>query len=139
MDTLYNNDVIPNNEVSLQLCPYDMTSESFINIGNTDVTAKCGTNGKSVAWVQSPSNDQHTVNIKSILVNDKQVDLPDEFQKKVENGRTLYSTMETCFLYMRFPETVVKALVDAILDSDAITVKNMYNTITSAKERLKRN
>ncbi|KAJ8331794.1 hypothetical protein QVD99_002039 [Batrachochytrium dendrobatidis] len=127
MDILYNNDVIPNNEVSLQLCPYDMTSESFINIGNTDVAAKCGTNGKSIAWVESPSDDRHTVNIKSVLVNDKQVDLPEEFQKRMENGRILYSTVETCFLYMSFPETIVKALVDAIADSDAITVKyNVY-------------
>ncbi|KAL5031816.1 hypothetical protein RTP6_7697 [Batrachochytrium dendrobatidis] len=127
MDILYNNDVIPNNEVSLQLCPYDMTSESFINIGNTDVAAKCGTNGKSIAWVESPSDDRHTVNIKSVLINDKQVDLPEEFQKRMENGRILYSTVETCFLYMSFPETIVKALVDAIADSDAITVKyNVY-------------
>ncbi|OAJ42484.1 hypothetical protein BDEG_25936 [Batrachochytrium dendrobatidis JEL423] len=61
MDALYNNDVIPNNEISLQLCQYDMLQESFINIGNTDITAKCGTDGTSVAWVDSPSNDRHTV------------------------------------------------------------------------------
>ncbi|KAJ8324311.1 hypothetical protein O5D80_002492 [Batrachochytrium dendrobatidis] len=40
----------------------------------------------------------------------------------MENGRTLYSSVETCFLYMRFPEVVVAAFVDAILDSGAITV-----------------
>ncbi|EGF77927.1 hypothetical protein BATDEDRAFT_27286 [Batrachochytrium dendrobatidis JAM81] len=118
MDALYNGGIIPNNEVSLQLCPYEMTSNSFINIGNTDVTAKCGTDGTSVAWVKSPSDDQFTVNIKSILVNDEPVELPEEFQKTImENGRTLYSSVETCFLYMRFPEVVVAALVDAILDS----------------------
>ncbi|KAK5664501.1 hypothetical protein QVD99_008678 [Batrachochytrium dendrobatidis] len=123
MDALYNHDVIPNNEIGLQLCPYEMTSNSFINIGNTDITAKCGTDGTSIAWVESPSDDQFTVNIKSILVNDEQVDLPEEFQKTImENGRTLYSSVETCFLYMRFPEVVVAALVDAILDSGAITV-----------------
>ncbi|OAJ43372.1 hypothetical protein BDEG_26739 [Batrachochytrium dendrobatidis JEL423] len=109
MDALYTNDVIPNNEIGLQLCPYEMTSNSFINIGNTDVTAKCGTDGTSVAWVQSPSDNQFSVNIKSILVNDEPVDLPEEFQKKVENGRTLYSSVETCFLHMRFPEAVVEA------------------------------
>ncbi|OAJ45143.1 hypothetical protein BDEG_28304 [Batrachochytrium dendrobatidis JEL423] len=123
MDVLYNGGVIPNNEIGLQLCPYEMTSNSFINIGNTDVTAKCGTDGTSVAWVQSPSDDQFTVNIKSILVNDEPVDLPEEFQKTImENGRILYSSVETCFLHMRFPEVVVAALVDAILDSGAITV-----------------
>ncbi|OAJ45444.1 hypothetical protein BDEG_28584 [Batrachochytrium dendrobatidis JEL423] len=123
MDALYTNDVIPNNEIGLQLCPYEMTSNSFINIGNTDVTAKCGTDGKSVAWVQSPSDGRHTVNIKSILVNDEPVKLPEEFQKTImENGRILYSSVETCFLHMRFPEVVVTALVDAILDSGAITV-----------------
>ncbi|KAJ8324312.1 hypothetical protein O5D80_002491 [Batrachochytrium dendrobatidis] len=49
MDILYTSDVIPNNEIGLQLCPYEMTSNSFINIGNTDVTAKCGTDEKSIA------------------------------------------------------------------------------------------
>ncbi|KAK5664451.1 hypothetical protein QVD99_000072 [Batrachochytrium dendrobatidis] len=124
MDVLYTNDVIPNNEVSLQLCPYDMLQQSFINIGNTDVTAKCGTDGSSVAWVDSPTNDQFTVNIKSILVNGEQVELPAEFQKKVEHGHTLYSRVETCFLYMRFPKVVVTALVNAIVGSGAITIKN---------------
>ncbi|EGF77666.1 hypothetical protein BATDEDRAFT_27290 [Batrachochytrium dendrobatidis JAM81] len=123
MDALYTNDVIPNNEIGLQLCPYEMTSNSFINIGNTDVTAKCGTDGTSIAWVQSPSDDQFTVNIKSILVNDEPVDLPEEFQKTImENGRILYSSVETCFLHMRFPEVVVDVLINAILDSGAITV-----------------
>ncbi|EGF79363.1 hypothetical protein BATDEDRAFT_26088 [Batrachochytrium dendrobatidis JAM81] len=123
MDILYNHDVIPNNEIGLQLCPYEMTSNSFINIGNTDITAKCGTDGTSIAWVDSPSDDQFTVNIKSILVNDEPVDLPEEFQKTImENGRTLYSSVETCFLHMRFPEVVVSTLVNAILDSGAITV-----------------
>ncbi|EGF81685.1 hypothetical protein BATDEDRAFT_23213 [Batrachochytrium dendrobatidis JAM81] len=46
MDVLYSNGVIPSNEIGLQLCPYDMTSDSFINIGNTDITPKCGTDGK---------------------------------------------------------------------------------------------
>ncbi|KAJ8322471.1 hypothetical protein O5D80_000091 [Batrachochytrium dendrobatidis] len=123
MDTLYNNDVIPNNEIGLQLCPYEMTSNSFINIGNTDVTPKCGTDGTSLIWVKSPSDNHFAINIKSILVNDEPVDLPEEFQKTImENGRTLYSSVETCFLYMRFPEAVVAALIDAILDSGAITV-----------------
>ncbi|KAK5671333.1 hypothetical protein QVD99_002257 [Batrachochytrium dendrobatidis] len=123
IDVLYTSDVIPSNEIGIQLCPYDMISNSFINIGNTDVTPKCGTDGTSVAWVQSPSDDQFTVNIKSILVNDEPVDLPEEFQKTImENGRILYSSVETCFLHMRFPEVVVTALVDAILDSGAITV-----------------
>ncbi|KAK5668164.1 hypothetical protein QVD99_005203 [Batrachochytrium dendrobatidis] len=123
MDVLYTSDVIPNNEIGLQLCPYEMLSDSFINIGNTDVTAKCGTDGTSIAWVQSPLNDEFTVNIKSILINDEPVNLPEEFQKTImENGRILYSSVETCFLHMRFPEVVVTALVDAILDSGAITV-----------------
>ncbi|KAK5664621.1 hypothetical protein QVD99_008172 [Batrachochytrium dendrobatidis] len=123
IDALYNDGAIPNNEIGLQLCPYGMTSESFINIGNTDVTAKCGTDGTSVAWVQSPSNDEFTVNIKSILVNGKKVDLPDEFQKKVKHGHTLYSVIHTCCTFMHFPRVVVKALVDAIVDSGAITVR----------------
>ncbi|KAJ8326157.1 hypothetical protein O5D80_002566 [Batrachochytrium dendrobatidis] len=123
MDTLYNGGVIPNNEIGLQLCPSDILHESFINIGNTDVTAKCETDGRSVAWVNSPTTDRHTVNIKSILVNGEQVELPEEFQKTImENGRTLYSYLQTCFLHMRFPEVVVTALVDAIVDSGAITV-----------------
>ncbi|EGF78601.1 hypothetical protein BATDEDRAFT_26425 [Batrachochytrium dendrobatidis JAM81] len=125
MDVLYTNNVIPNNEVSLQLCPYDILHESSINIGNTDITAKCGTDGSSVAWVESPTNNQFTVNIKSILVNGEQVDLPDEFQKRVENGHTLYSVIQTCFRYMVFPETVVAALIDAIVGSNAITIKNI--------------
>ncbi|KAK5671158.1 hypothetical protein QVD99_002919 [Batrachochytrium dendrobatidis] len=124
IDALYNGGVIPNNEVSIQLCPYGMLSDSFINIGNTDVTAKCGTDGRSVAWVRSPSDDHFFINIKSILVDDEEVELPEEFQKKErKNGHTLYSIIETCFTYMRFPETVVDTLADAILDSDAITVK----------------
>ncbi|KAJ8326144.1 hypothetical protein O5D80_004920 [Batrachochytrium dendrobatidis] len=123
MDSLYTSGVIPSNEISLQLCPYEMTSNSFINIGNTDVAAKCGTDGTSVAWVNSPSSDYFTVNIKSILVNDEPVDLPEEFQKTImENGRTLYSYLHTCSAYIHLPETVVTALVDAILDSGAITV-----------------
>ncbi|KAK5670569.1 hypothetical protein QVD99_002354 [Batrachochytrium dendrobatidis] len=123
MDALYNNDVIPNNEISLQLCQYDMLQESFINIGNTDITAKCGTDGTSVAWVDSPSNDRHTVNIKSILINGKPVELPERFQQVVENGRTLYSYLHTCFLYIVLPEKVVATLINAILDSGAILVK----------------
>ncbi|OAJ32848.1 hypothetical protein BDEG_28725 [Batrachochytrium dendrobatidis JEL423] len=124
IDALYNGGVIPKNEISIQLCPYEMLSKSSINIGSTDVTPKCGTNGKSVAWIQSPSDDQFTVNIKSILVNGKQVELPEEFQKNQgKNGRILYSYIHTCFVYMRFPETVVAALVDAIVGSNAITVK----------------
>ncbi|KAJ8329969.1 hypothetical protein O5D80_001900 [Batrachochytrium dendrobatidis] len=123
MDALYNNDVIPNNEISLQLCQYDMLQESFINIGNTEITAKCGTDGTSVAWVDSPSNDRHTVNIKSILVNGEPVNLPERFQQVVENGRTLYSYLHTCFLYIVLPEKVVATLINAILDSGAILVK----------------
>ncbi|KAJ8327850.1 hypothetical protein O5D80_003247 [Batrachochytrium dendrobatidis] len=123
MDALHTSDVIPNNEVGLQLCPYDMISNSFINIGNTDITAKCGTDGRSVAWVQSPTTDRHTVNIKSILVNGKPVELPVEFQKKEENGRTLYSVIQTCCIFMHFPKVVVTALVKAIVGSNAITVK----------------
>ncbi|KAJ8322497.1 hypothetical protein O5D80_003106 [Batrachochytrium dendrobatidis] len=125
MDALYKDGAIPKNEVSLQLCQYDMLHESFINIGNTDVTAKCGTDGTSIAWVDSPPDGRHTVNIKSILINDKPVNLPEEFQKRVKDGRTLYSVIQTCFRYMRFPEVVVAALVDAILDSNAITSKNI--------------
>ncbi|KAK5670244.1 hypothetical protein QVD99_003259 [Batrachochytrium dendrobatidis] len=124
LDSLYNGGTIPNNEIGIQLCPYGMTSNSFINIGNTDVTAKCGTDGTSVAWVNSPTTDRHTVNIRIILVDDEQVELPERFQQVVENGRTLYSYIHTCFVYMRFPEVVVTALVDAILDSGAITAKN---------------
>ncbi|OAJ43380.1 hypothetical protein BDEG_26745 [Batrachochytrium dendrobatidis JEL423] len=124
MDVLYNHGVIPNNEIGLQLCPYDILQESFINIGNTDVTEKCGTDGTSVAWVNSPTNDHHTVNIKSILVNGKRVELPDEFQKKVEHERTLYSVVETCCTYMHFPRVVVETLIDAIVGSGAITIKN---------------
>ncbi|OAJ44234.1 hypothetical protein BDEG_27498 [Batrachochytrium dendrobatidis JEL423] len=138
MDALYNDGAIPKNEVSLQLCPYGMTSESFINIGNTDVTAKCETDGTSVAWVESPSNNQFSVNIKSVLVNGRPAELPAEFQKKVKDGRTLYSSVETCFLYMRFPETVVTALVDAILNSNAITVKdNMLRSDYLDKKKIK--
>ncbi|EGF80832.1 hypothetical protein BATDEDRAFT_24767 [Batrachochytrium dendrobatidis JAM81] len=135
MDVLYNDGVIPNNEVSLQLCPYEMTSNSFINIGNTEIAAKCGTNGRSVAWVDSPPDGRHTVNIKSILINDKPVNLPEEFQKRVKDGRTLYSVIQTCFRYIRFPEVVVKALIDAILDSGAITVKKaMYSNKLNSEE-----
>ncbi|KAK5667729.1 hypothetical protein QVD99_005837 [Batrachochytrium dendrobatidis] len=124
MDALYSNDAIPNNEVSIQLCPYEMLSDSFINIGNTDITPKCGTNGRSVAWVDSPPDGRHTVNIKSILINGKQVDLPAEFQKNQgKDGRTLYSVIQTCFTFIHFPKVVVKALVDAIVGSNAITVK----------------
>ncbi|KAK5670567.1 hypothetical protein QVD99_002352 [Batrachochytrium dendrobatidis] len=102
-----------------------ISSDTDVTIpGNTDITAKCGTDGTSVAWVESPTTDRHTVNIRIILVDDEQVDLPERFQQVVENGRTLYSYIHTCFLYMRFPEVVVSALVDAILDSGAITVKN---------------
>ncbi|OAJ42510.1 hypothetical protein BDEG_25961 [Batrachochytrium dendrobatidis JEL423] len=119
MDVLYTSDVIPSNEIGIQLCPYEMISDSFINIGNTDVTAKCGTNGRSVAWVQSPSDDYFTVNIKSILVNGKRVELPAGFQKKVEHGRTLYSVMETCFTYMQFPKVVVAAL-------NNLQIENLY-------------
>ncbi|EGF77041.1 hypothetical protein BATDEDRAFT_28166 [Batrachochytrium dendrobatidis JAM81] len=124
MDALYNGGIIPNNEVSLQLCPYEMLSDSFINIGNTEITAKCGTDGSSVAWVNSPSDDQFTVNIKSILVNDKRVNLPAGFQKRVKDGRTLYSVVETCCTCMHFPKVVVKALINAIVGSGAITIKN---------------
>ncbi|OAJ42901.1 hypothetical protein BDEG_26293 [Batrachochytrium dendrobatidis JEL423] len=125
IDALYKDGVIPNNEIGIQLCPYEMLQESFINIGNTDVAAKCGTNGKSVAWVQSPSDGYFSVNIKSILVNGKQVDLPEEFQQVVENGRTLYSYLHTCFTYIRFPKTVVDVLINAILDNNAITTKSI--------------
>ncbi|EGF77527.1 hypothetical protein BATDEDRAFT_27292 [Batrachochytrium dendrobatidis JAM81] len=124
IDALYNGGVIPNNEIGLQLCPYKMLSKSSINIGNMDVTPKCGTDGKSVAWVDSPTNDQFTVNIKSILVNGEKVDLPKEFQKHIlKNGHTLYSYLQTCFVYMYFPRVVVETLVAAIVGSDAITVK----------------
>ncbi|KAK6098492.1 hypothetical protein MT418_8433 [Batrachochytrium dendrobatidis] len=122
MDSLYSNNVIPNNEIGIQLCPSDLFEQSFINIGNTEITAKCGTDGRSVAWVNSPTNDHHTVNIKSILVNDEQVDLPEEFQKTVKDGHILYSHVETCSKYMHFPQTVVTALVNAIVDSGAITI-----------------
>ncbi|OAJ43879.1 hypothetical protein BDEG_27192 [Batrachochytrium dendrobatidis JEL423] len=88
MDVLYSNGVIPSNEIGLQLCPYDMTSDSFINIGNTDITPKCGTDGKSVAWVESPTTDRHTVNIKNILIDDEQANLPAEFQKKTRKEWT---------------------------------------------------
>ncbi|KAJ8324720.1 hypothetical protein O5D80_006959 [Batrachochytrium dendrobatidis] len=134
MDILYSNNVIPNNEISIQLCPYDMTSDSFINIGNTEITAKCGTDGKSVAWIQSPTTDHHTVNIKNILVNDKQVDLPEEFQQVVENGRTLYSYLQTCSTYMIFPKVVVATLVDAIVGSNAIIFKSMFSKKLSKRE-----
>ncbi|OAJ39358.1 hypothetical protein BDEG_23211 [Batrachochytrium dendrobatidis JEL423] len=120
MDVLYNGNTIPNNEIGIQLCPYDMISNSFINIGNTDITAKCGTDGRSVAWVNSPSDDRHTVNIKNILVNGKQVDLPVEFQKKEENGRTLYSVIQTCCTFMHFPRTVVTALSKRKLNKEEI-------------------
>ncbi|OAJ45146.1 hypothetical protein BDEG_28307 [Batrachochytrium dendrobatidis JEL423] len=144
MDTLYSNNVIPRNEISIQLCPYEMLSDSFINIGSTDITPKCGTDGSSVAWVSSPSNDRHTVNIKNILVNGKKVKLPEEFQKRVKDGRTLYSSVETCFLHMRFPKAVVKALIDAIINSDGITIKyngfrNNYLDKRMIKNRLKEN
>ncbi|EGF77144.1 hypothetical protein BATDEDRAFT_27966 [Batrachochytrium dendrobatidis JAM81] len=138
MDALYTNDVIPNNEVGIQLCPYDMLQESFINIGNTDITAKCGTDGNSVAWVQSPSNDQFSVNIKSMLVNGKKVDLPEEFQQVVENGRALYSYLRTCSTYMYLPKVVVKALIDAILDSNAITFKSILFKNKLGKKIIKR-
>ncbi|EGF78814.1 hypothetical protein BATDEDRAFT_90267 [Batrachochytrium dendrobatidis JAM81] len=135
INVLYNDGVISKNEVGLQLCPYEMLSDSFINIGNTDITEKCGTNGKSIAWVQSPPNSYSTVNIKSILVNGEKVDLPAGFQKKVEHGRTLYSSLETCSTYMHFPETVVAALISAILDNGAITVKsNLFDDQLSKEE-----
>ncbi|KAJ8324061.1 hypothetical protein O5D80_007273 [Batrachochytrium dendrobatidis] len=130
MDILYNYGVIPNNEIGIQLCPYEMTSKSFINIGNTDVAEKCGTDGRGIAWVNSPTNDYFTVNIKSVLINDKQVDLPEEFQQVVENGRALYSYLHTCFMYMRFPQAVVDVLINDILNSGAITIKN---TMISSK------
>ncbi|KAJ8329153.1 hypothetical protein O5D80_003098 [Batrachochytrium dendrobatidis] len=138
MDALYNGGVISNNEIGLQLCPYDMTSDSFINIGNTDVTAKCETDGRSVAWVNSPTTDRHTVNIKSILINGEPVELPAEFQKKVEHGHTLYSVIQTCFIHMYFPRVVVKALVDAILNSNAITVKKTVFSNKLNKKEIKR-
>ncbi|OAJ40773.1 hypothetical protein BDEG_24474 [Batrachochytrium dendrobatidis JEL423] len=139
MDALYNGGAIPSNEVSLQLCQYDMLHESFINIGNTDITAKCGTDGKSVAWVQSPTNDEFTVNIKSILVNGKQVDLPEEFQKKQgKDGRILYSYLQTCFLCIVLPEKVVATLINAILDSNAITVKGSMLRRKLGKEKVKK-
>ncbi|EGF82283.1 hypothetical protein BATDEDRAFT_23759 [Batrachochytrium dendrobatidis JAM81] len=124
IDALYNGGVITNNEVGLELCPYKMLSKSSINIGNMEVTAKCGTDGTSVAWVDSPSNEQHSVNIKDILVNGEKVDLPKEFQKTIiEHGRIFYSYLQTCFVYMYFPRVVVETLVAAILDSGAILVK----------------
>ncbi|OAJ43891.1 hypothetical protein BDEG_27204 [Batrachochytrium dendrobatidis JEL423] len=138
MNTLYNDGVISNNEIGIQLCPYDILHESFINIGNTDVTAKCGTDGSSVAWVNSPTNDRHTVNIKNILINGEEVELPAEFQKKVENGRTLYSVIQTCSTFMYFPRVVVKALIDAILDSNAITVKKTVFSNKLNKKEVKR-
>ncbi|KAJ8326291.1 hypothetical protein O5D80_005053 [Batrachochytrium dendrobatidis] len=126
IDALYNDGVIPNNEIGIQLCPYDMLQESFINIGNTDITAKCGTDGRSVAWVESPSDGYFSVNIKNILINGKRVDLPAEFQKNQgEDGRAFYSYLHTCLTYMFFPEIVVAALVDAIVGSGAITIKRI--------------
>ncbi|KAK5670238.1 hypothetical protein QVD99_003253 [Batrachochytrium dendrobatidis] len=138
MDVLYNGGVISNNEVSLQLCSHDIFQQSFVNIGNTDITPKCGTDGTSVAWVQSPTNDCHNVNIKSILINGEQANLPAEFQKKVEDDHTLYSYIQTCSSYMIFPETVVTALVGAILDSGAITIKNNLFTSKLSKREIKK-
>ncbi|KAK5665055.1 hypothetical protein QVD99_008588 [Batrachochytrium dendrobatidis] len=100
MDVLYSNGVIPSNEIGLQLCPYDMTSDSFINIGNTDITPKCGTDGKSVAWVESPTTDRHTVNIKNILIDDEQANLPAEFQKKTRKEWTYFVFISTNMLFM---------------------------------------
>ncbi|KAK6091880.1 hypothetical protein MT418_8492 [Batrachochytrium dendrobatidis] len=139
IDVLYNKDVIPNTEIGIQLCPYGMTSNSFINIGNTDITEKCGTNGRSVAWVDSPSDGYFSVNIKSILINGEQVDLPAEFQKRIlENGYALYSRVETCFTYMQFPERVVATLIDVILDSGAIIFKKKKLSDKLNKEMVKR-
>ncbi|EGF77948.1 hypothetical protein BATDEDRAFT_27069 [Batrachochytrium dendrobatidis JAM81] len=139
MDILYNGNTIPNNEVGLQLCPYDMISNSFINIGNTDITAKCGTNGRSVAWVDSPSDGYFSVNIKSILINGEQVDLPAEFQKRIlKNGYALYSRVETCFTFMQFPERVVATLIDVIVGSNAIIFKKKKLSDKLNKEMVKR-
>ncbi|KAJ8330250.1 hypothetical protein O5D80_001815 [Batrachochytrium dendrobatidis] len=86
-----------------------------------------------------PSNDHFTVNIKSVLINDKPVDLPEEFQEVVENGRTLYSYLHTCFLHMRFPQTVVTALINAILDSNAITItSSMFRDHRFDKKTIKK-
>ncbi|EGF76636.1 hypothetical protein BATDEDRAFT_28181 [Batrachochytrium dendrobatidis JAM81] len=102
MDVLYKDGIIPNNEIGLQLCPYDILHESFINIGNTDITPKCGTDGKSVAWVDSPTNNQFSVNIKIL------------------------------------PEKVVTTLINAILDSNAITVKGSMLRRKLGKEEIKK-
>ncbi|EGF79155.1 hypothetical protein BATDEDRAFT_25680 [Batrachochytrium dendrobatidis JAM81] len=102
MDALYNGGAIPSNEVSLQLCQYDMLHESFINIGNTEITPKCGTDGKSVAWVQSPTNNQFSINIKIL------------------------------------PEKLVATLINAILDSNAITSKNILLRRKLDKEKVKK-
>ncbi|OAJ45342.1 hypothetical protein BDEG_28489 [Batrachochytrium dendrobatidis JEL423] len=123
MDVLYKDDAIPNNEIGLQLCPYDILHESFINIGNTDITPKCGTDGKSVAWVDSPTNNQFSINIKSILVNGKQVELPAEFQKKTRKRWTNAITVKGSMLRRKLGKEEIKKKLQA----NSLMFKSNYN------------
>ncbi|OAJ45155.1 hypothetical protein BDEG_28316 [Batrachochytrium dendrobatidis JEL423] len=118
MDAWYKSKTILKNQVATQLCPYGLSEKSYIDIGNTDSTKKCGTNGESVAWVYSPSLDFFTVSIRNILVNDRPVTLPVAF-KENEFQQNSFSYIDTCSRSIRLPHLVLDGLIGAITASRA--------------------
>ncbi|OAJ36400.1 hypothetical protein BDEG_20578 [Batrachochytrium dendrobatidis JEL423] len=124
MDALYDSKAISNNEVGLHLCPYELSKKSYIDIGNTNLAPKCGTNGNPITWIYSPTQDYFTVDIKSILINGNPVTLPNEFQVKTPGDKMHpFSIIDTCTTTMDLPHEVVAILIDEIVGSDAFEPK----------------
>ncbi|KAK5673537.1 hypothetical protein QVD99_000978 [Batrachochytrium dendrobatidis] len=124
MDAIYESGAVPNNEVAMELCPYGLSEKSYIDIGNTETDPKCDTDGQPVIWVQSPSRDRFTVNIKEIRIDNKARGLPSEFQvKESEDIWHPYSFISTCSKYISLPRKIVDKLIRAIGKSGAFKPK----------------
>ncbi|EGF82009.1 hypothetical protein BATDEDRAFT_87177 [Batrachochytrium dendrobatidis JAM81] len=119
IDSFYTSGSIKKNEVAFELCSYELSKQSYIDIGNTGTVSKCGTDGSPVVWVETPILNFLTVNIKSIWINHQKVQLPSTFQYNPSGGITLFSFIDTCAAKILLPRILVMELVNEMIKSRA--------------------
>ncbi|KAH6585586.1 hypothetical protein BASA50_001195 [Batrachochytrium salamandrivorans] len=109
---------IPKNEIAFHACPYSLSSQSYIDFGNTQPTYACSSNGVPVVWAYSPVRSYFTLDIRSISINSSPVSLPSTFQ--TVSGYRKWSLIDSCTSVLMVPKVVVSSLLAAVRSSGGI-------------------
>ncbi|KAL5033624.1 hypothetical protein BDV3_000591 [Batrachochytrium dendrobatidis] len=106
------------NEIALQMCSPVFSSLAYIDIGNSQPSTKCGSNGIPTIWASSPDRSSISLNVKAVTVNSNPIPFPASFQ--MGTGAAKWSQIDTIQSVILLPSSMFSIFVNALIGSGGL-------------------